>query len=208
MRLRARPHVRAGSRVLLQGSVVEGGGLPTKGRLRSSVQLHQRASVRYVACLIHVDDRKATGNPGRITCCGVQGESQQQFPDEGTRHAPWLGEFLNELLAFPNSRHDDQVDSVTQFLGWQRGRQRRHRRISTVGSHPGTHGGLTPTRLKPAVSDDDERVEAGGPGEGVRLRRVGLVAHPPPARLIFTFGLWTSTGQRSVNGGDPGGNHR
>ena len=40
--------------VLLQGSVVEGGGLPTKGRLRSSVQLHQRASVRYVACLIHV----------------------------------------------------------------------------------------------------------------------------------------------------------
>ena len=48
------------------------------------------------------------------------------------RHAPWLGEFLNELLAFPNSRHDDQVDSVTQFLGWQRGRQRRHRRISTV----------------------------------------------------------------------------
>ena len=48
------------------------------------------------------------------------------------RHVPWLGEFLNELLAFPNSRHDDQVDSVTQFLGWQRGRQRRHRRISTV----------------------------------------------------------------------------
>ena len=43
-----------GHRVLLQGSVVEGGGLPTKGRLRSSVQLHQRASVRYVACLIHV----------------------------------------------------------------------------------------------------------------------------------------------------------
>ena len=41
------------------------------------------------------------------------------------RQAPWLGEFLNELLAFPNSRHDDQVDSVTQFLGWQRGRQRR-----------------------------------------------------------------------------------
>ena len=49
--------------------------------------------------------------------------------------------------------------------------------------------GLTPTRLKPAVSDDDERVEAGGPGEGVRLRRVGPAAHPPPARSIFTFGL-------------------
>ena len=54
----AGPHAKASSEddipVLLQGSVVEGGGLPTKGRLRSSVQLHQRASVRYVACLIHV----------------------------------------------------------------------------------------------------------------------------------------------------------
>jgi predicted phage terminase large subunit-like protein len=32
--------------------------------------------------------------------------------------APWLGEFLTELLAFPNGRHDDQVDSVSQFLFW------------------------------------------------------------------------------------------
>ena len=51
--LRVAPTIEEFS-VLLQGSVVEGGGLPTKGRLRSSVQLHQRASVRYVACLIHV----------------------------------------------------------------------------------------------------------------------------------------------------------
>ena len=32
--------------------------------------------------------------------------------------APWLGEFLSELLAFPNGQHDDQVDSVSQFLFW------------------------------------------------------------------------------------------
>jgi len=32
--------------------------------------------------------------------------------------APWLGEFLNELLPFPNGRHDDHVDSVSQFLRW------------------------------------------------------------------------------------------
>jgi hypothetical protein len=31
---------------------------------------------------------------------------------------PWRNEFLLELLAFPNSKHDDQVDSVSQFLGW------------------------------------------------------------------------------------------
>jgi predicted phage terminase large subunit-like protein len=34
------------------------------------------------------------------------------------KSAPWLGDFLNEFLAFPNGRHDDQVDSVSQFLCW------------------------------------------------------------------------------------------
>jgi predicted phage terminase large subunit-like protein len=32
--------------------------------------------------------------------------------------AQWLDTFLHELLAFPNGRHDDQVDSVSQFLQW------------------------------------------------------------------------------------------
>jgi predicted phage terminase large subunit-like protein len=32
--------------------------------------------------------------------------------------APWLAEFEKELLAFPNGRHDDQVDSTVQFLQW------------------------------------------------------------------------------------------
>jgi predicted phage terminase large subunit-like protein len=32
--------------------------------------------------------------------------------------APWRNELLLELLAFPNGKHDDQVDSVSQFLGW------------------------------------------------------------------------------------------
>lgn len=35
------------------------------------------------------------------------------------RNAPWLDTFLNELLAFPNARHDDQVDSFSQFLNWE-----------------------------------------------------------------------------------------
>src|SRR5450432_1729554 len=29
------------------------------------------------------------------------------------------GEFLYEFLAFPHDRHDDQVDSVSQFLRWR-----------------------------------------------------------------------------------------
>ena len=32
--------------------------------------------------------------------------------------APWFATFLDELLAFPRGRHDDQVDSVSQFLKW------------------------------------------------------------------------------------------
>ena len=34
------------------------------------------------------------------------------------RDADWLDTLLHELLAFPNGRHDDQVDSVSQFLKW------------------------------------------------------------------------------------------
>ena len=34
------------------------------------------------------------------------------------KSAPWLAEFLTEILSFPNGRYDDQVDSVSQFLRW------------------------------------------------------------------------------------------
>jgi predicted phage terminase large subunit-like protein len=34
------------------------------------------------------------------------------------READWLDILLHELLAFPYGRHDDQVDSVSQFLKW------------------------------------------------------------------------------------------
>jgi predicted phage terminase large subunit-like protein len=39
------------------------------------------------------------------------------------KEAPWLDEFLHEMLAFPNAKHDDEVDSVSQFLSWK-GRER------------------------------------------------------------------------------------
>jgi hypothetical protein len=34
------------------------------------------------------------------------------------READWLDSFLLELLAFRYGKHDDQVDSVSQFLMW------------------------------------------------------------------------------------------
>jgi predicted phage terminase large subunit-like protein len=32
--------------------------------------------------------------------------------------APWLEEFRSEVMAFPNGRHGDQVDSLAQALAW------------------------------------------------------------------------------------------
>ena len=43
------------------------------------------------------------------------GSGQVFLPKE----APWLAAFEAELFAFPGSKHDDQVDSVSQALGYQ-----------------------------------------------------------------------------------------
>jgi predicted phage terminase large subunit-like protein len=43
-------------------------------------------------------------------------EGQLLLPKE----APWLAAFKQELLAFPSSRHDDQVDALSQLLAWVR----------------------------------------------------------------------------------------
>ena len=32
--------------------------------------------------------------------------------------ASWLAKFQREVILFPNGKHDDQVDSLSQFLGW------------------------------------------------------------------------------------------
>jgi predicted phage terminase large subunit-like protein len=47
--------------------------------------------------------------------------------EAGHVHLPkevdWLDTFLLEILAFPNGRYDDQVDSVSQFLKWSSRRE-------------------------------------------------------------------------------------
>ena len=54
---------------------------------------------------------------------------QVHLPDE----APWLADFLHELLAFPYSRHDDQIDSVSQFLNWAETRRGHTPTVSLFG---------------------------------------------------------------------------
>ena len=49
-------------------------------------------------------------------------ENGQVFPP---KEAPWLADLINELMAFPHSKHDDQVDSLSQFLRWA-GEHRRN----------------------------------------------------------------------------------
>ena len=39
------------------------------------------------------------------------------------KDAAWLADFQHEVVLFPNSKHDDQVDSLSQFLGWARNRE-------------------------------------------------------------------------------------
>lgn len=53
---------------------------------------------------------------------------QLYLPEE----AHWLADFKKELLAFPSSRHDDQVDALSQLLEWARTHARRAR-VSTIG---------------------------------------------------------------------------
>ena len=43
---------------------------------------------------------------------GKFASGQVFFPND----APWLADLENELFAFPNGRHDDQVDSISQAL--------------------------------------------------------------------------------------------
>jgi hypothetical protein len=45
------------------------------------------------------------------------------------KDAPWLYEFKVEVLAFPNGKHDDQVDSLSQFLSWIGNLQWRRREL-------------------------------------------------------------------------------
>ena len=40
------------------------------------------------------------------------------------RNAAWKDAFESELLAFPQGRHDDQVDALSQFLQWLQGKER------------------------------------------------------------------------------------
>ena len=51
----------------------------------------------------------------RLKNASVEIEAGRVFLPE---KAPWLDDFLTEMLAFPGGVHDDQVDSTSQFLNY------------------------------------------------------------------------------------------
>jgi predicted phage terminase large subunit-like protein len=68
----------------------------------------------------------------RLAACSALIEEGRVFlPDE----ASWKSNLTHELLSFPNTRHDDQVDSVTLFLNYMRS-GRNQRRINGHGGRP------------------------------------------------------------------------
>jgi predicted phage terminase large subunit-like protein len=84
------------------------------------------------------------------------------------REASWLADFRHEVVHFPNGKHDDQVDSMSQFLLWARLR-----------------GPLREAHLFPQGYD--------GNNEGGGSCRVTLVSAEPPSLTIddiFTRSPW------------------
>lgn len=87
-----------------------------------------------------VRDLRQHGNPS-VILKSVRFDKEARFVAQSARFesgqvyvpsdAPWLAVWLNELLAFPNGRHDDQVDSTSQALDYLTER--------TKWRHPRTH---------------------------------------------------------------------
>jgi predicted phage terminase large subunit-like protein len=80
----------------------------------------------------------------RLAAVSVQFESGAIWFPKG---APWLSTLKAELLGFPNVRHDDQVDSISQALS--RIKQHRQNQIPLVApiiiSTPRTYFGDIPS---------------------------------------------------------------
>jgi phage terminase large subunit-like protein len=67
-------------------------------------------------------EESGAGDATRMLCVHGCGCAQTAMIENGFVHvperAPWLAPYLAELTAFPNGKHDDQVDSTAQMLDW------------------------------------------------------------------------------------------
>ncbi len=63
-------------------------------------------------------------NKDKITRLSTQSAKIEAGQVHLPERAAWLGDFQAEIKQFPNGKHDDQVDSMSQFLTWIDKRQR------------------------------------------------------------------------------------
>lgn len=131
-------------------------GRPLVQELRQD-QVNRRLSIPYntfIARVARLDkETRLDAQTARIQ------EGRVLFP---TR-APWLAEFWNEFRAFPKGRHDDQVDSVSQFLEWVGSREGESSALQA--GNGGVHG--RPLRiLRPRFSPRAERARRMLPRDG------------------------------------------
>jgi predicted phage terminase large subunit-like protein len=70
---------------------------------------------REIPGLIAIKPDKSKEN--RLSACLPQFEAGSIYiPSLGSQ--PWVEEYIRELLTFPASSHQDQVDATTQALNW------------------------------------------------------------------------------------------
>ncbi|MBN9310337.1 phage terminase large subunit, partial [Devosia sp.] len=62
-------------------------------------------------------------------CSAIIEEGRVYLPES----ADWLSAFLTEIAGFPNTRHDDQVDSISQFLNHMRRQPKGLLKLSSEG---------------------------------------------------------------------------
>lgn len=82
-------------------------------------------------------------------------------PDRDADPPAWLSPFEHELSSFPLGKHDDQVDSVSQYLNWA-----RERRTSGVGA-----AWLQPTSAQGSLLQALQPAWSRGRGGGFGARR-------------------------------------
>jgi predicted phage terminase large subunit-like protein len=88
-----------------------------KGSGTSLIQELRREQVNTIPITPDVD--KVT----RLYATQPRFESGSVLFPEGV---PWLDDLISELLGFPEGRHDDQVDSISQALAWIEKRKQDH----------------------------------------------------------------------------------
>ena len=70
---------------------------------------HGKTGVRLIGFIPEAD---------KLTCMNSQSAHIEAGHVILSESAPWLDEFKAKFMAFPNGRFDDQVDNLSQFVGW------------------------------------------------------------------------------------------